>query len=103
LNDYQEIMVYDTDPRSPDTNQDGLADYLEVKDADGNDLVIDDIDGDGVANALDFDNDNDGVNDGADLSPLTIRPHGRSLSVSRQTDTAVSLLHSSYGRKTRRT
>jgi len=45
----------------PDTNHDGLPDYYEV-----NDVTSEDLDGDGVVNAWDFDNDGDGVNDGVD-------------------------------------
>ncbi len=53
-----------TDPLEPDSNFDGLPDYFELK------ATNPDVDGDGVDNAWDFDNDNDGVNDAADISPF---------------------------------
>ncbi|MFX1370090.1 MAG: hypothetical protein ACFFAY_15985, partial [Promethearchaeota archaeon] len=52
------------DPLEPDTNFDGLPDYYELEAADQ------DPDGDGIKNPWDFDNDNDGVGDEADLSPF---------------------------------
>ena len=58
------------DPLEPDTNFDGLPDYYEATDprsiAHGLDL-----DGDGVPNAWDFDNDDDTVDDAADISPFS--------------------------------
>jgi hypothetical protein len=51
-------------PLSADSNSDGLPDYYEVTN------VSLDFDGDNVANAWDFDNDADGVNDAVDLSPF---------------------------------
>ncbi|TFH01365.1 MAG: hypothetical protein E4H14_18660, partial [Candidatus Thorarchaeota archaeon] len=53
-----------TDPLEPDSNFDGLADYFELQ------VSNLDVDGDGTDNAWDFDNDNDAVNDDADLSPF---------------------------------
>jgi len=53
-----------TDPLEPDSNFDGLPDFFELE------VANPDVDGDGVDNAWDFDNDNDGVNDEADLSPF---------------------------------
>ncbi len=64
LGDYWEIYN-GLDPLGPDSNFDGLPDYYEVKD-----LNSPDIDGDGIDNAWDFDNDGDGVNDGVDMSPF---------------------------------
>ena len=53
-----------TSPLEPDSNFDGLPDYFELK------VKNPDVDGDGIDNAWDFDNDNDGVNDAADESPF---------------------------------
>ncbi|MFW9981195.1 MAG: hypothetical protein ACFFE3_04655, partial [Candidatus Thorarchaeota archaeon] len=53
-----------TDPLEPDSNFDGLPDYYELK------ATNPDPDGDGIDNAWDFDNDNDGVSDETDLSPF---------------------------------
>ncbi len=64
LDDYWEVDN-GLDPLDPDSNFDGLPDYYEVKDANSPDA-----DGDGIANAWDFDNDGDGVNDGVDMSPF---------------------------------
>jgi hypothetical protein len=66
LNDSEEVMIYFTDPREPDSNNDGLADYFEVTNVSSLDL-----DGDGYPNAWDFDNDGDGVVDTLDLSPFS--------------------------------
>ncbi|MHA1651048.1 MAG: hypothetical protein ACTSYB_12705, partial [Candidatus Helarchaeota archaeon] len=63
LDDFFEVFN-DLDPLSKDTNGDGLPDYYEVTN------VTLDFDNDGIVNAWDFDNDNDGVNDGIDLSPF---------------------------------
>ncbi|AFV25350.1 ricin B lectin [Methanolobus psychrophilus R15] len=52
-------------PLEPDSNNDGLADYYEVTG------VHPDVDGDGIPNAWDLDNDNDGVIDALDLSPFS--------------------------------
>ncbi|MHC4905608.1 MAG: NHL repeat-containing protein, partial [Planctomycetota bacterium] len=65
LEDYWEVEN-GLDPLDPDSNFDGLPDYYEVKDPN-----LTDIDGDGIENAWDFDNDGDGVNDGVDLSAFT--------------------------------
>lgn len=63
LNDTYE--VYNSlDPLDPDTNRDGLPDYTEVTN------VNLDLDNDGIPNAWDFDNDNDGVIDRLDESPF---------------------------------
>lgn len=64
LTDYDEIWD-DLDPLERDTNRDGLPDYYEVTT-----VAEQDVDGDGLVNAWDFDNDGDGVNDVADLSPF---------------------------------
>ena len=63
LKDYEEINLT-LDPRSMDSNLDGIPDRFEV-----NDVPLD-LDGDGVENAWDWDNDNDGVVDSIDLSPF---------------------------------
>jgi hypothetical protein len=65
LDDYLEIMNYTTNPMDPDSNQDGFPDYFEV-----NNVSSMDIDNDGLLNAWDFDNDDDGVDDYIDLSPF---------------------------------
>lgn len=62
ITDMDEVMNR-TDPLNPDSNHDGLADSQEVWDG------VDDIDGDGVPNAWDSDNDGDGVTDSRDMSP----------------------------------
>ncbi len=64
LNDTYEINNR-LDPLIVDTNMDGLPDYFEVEG-----IYSLDIDGDGIENAWDFDNDDDGVNDEIDLSPF---------------------------------
>jgi len=53
------------DPNNPDSNGDGMPDPNEVNN------VSSDLDGDGVPNAWDWDNDNDGVYDDMDYSPFT--------------------------------
>ena len=63
LNDYYEALN-GMDPNKPDSNNDRFPDYHEVTD------VPLDVDGDGVPNAWDLDNDDDGVADYADLSPF---------------------------------
>ena len=55
----------DLDPLNPDSNYDGLPDHFEV-----NGSASNDVDQDGYVNAWDLDNDGDGVNDSADLSPF---------------------------------
>jgi len=67
LNDSYEVRnkSIGTDPLKPDSNGDGLADYIEVTN------VSLDVDGDGIPNAWDCDNDGDGVVDGIDTSPFT--------------------------------
>jgi len=63
LNDTYEGM-HDMDPLSVDSNYDGVTDYYEVTG-----MISEDLDDDGTPNALDADNDGDGVPDVADLSP----------------------------------
>ncbi|MCK4971008.1 MAG: hypothetical protein KAS77_10780, partial [Thermoplasmata archaeon] len=63
INDYTEV-INQMDPTQPDSNFDGLPDFYEFIDVDL------DVDGDGVPNAWDFDNDDDGVYDEVDLSPF---------------------------------
>ncbi|MGB9754378.1 LamG-like jellyroll fold domain-containing protein [Roseiflexus castenholzii] len=58
------------DPLAQDTNRDGVLDSLEV-DRNGSLVQARDTDGDGFPNAFDYDDDNDGVVDRLDLSPLT--------------------------------
>ncbi|MHC4942506.1 MAG: hypothetical protein ACYTG7_05740, partial [Planctomycetota bacterium] len=60
----------DLDPLEPDSNGDDLADYYEVTD------IPLDYDNDGLPNAWDFDNDEDGVNDGVDLCPFFVTESG---------------------------
>jgi VCBS repeat-containing protein len=64
LDDYYEAEI-GLDPLSPDSNKDGLSDYIEEKECSNRDF-----DGDGLPNAWDGDNDNDGVYDPLDLSPF---------------------------------
>ncbi|MHA1269654.1 MAG: helix-hairpin-helix domain-containing protein [Candidatus Helarchaeota archaeon] len=63
LTDYYEVFN-GSDPLKKDSNDDGLPDYYEVTN------VSLDYDNDGIVNIWDFDNDNDGVNDGVDTSPF---------------------------------
>jgi hypothetical protein len=63
VGDYEEALM-GMDPNSADSNDDRFSDYLEVTD------VPLDLDGDGLPNAWDSDNDNDGVVDYLDLSPF---------------------------------
>jgi streptogramin lyase len=65
LDDYNETVIYDSDPLEPDSNHDGLADYFEVANVSSLD-----VDGDGFSNVWDFDNDNDRVEDVIDKSPF---------------------------------
>ncbi len=69
LNDSYEVrnMSIGTDPLKADSNGDGLGDYFEVKTTN----VSLDVDGDGIPNAWDSDNDGDGVVDGLDRSPFS--------------------------------
>ncbi len=79
-------LVIGTDPFNPDSDFDGLSDYdeafmgMDPEKADSNDdrfpdyaevtNVTFDLDGDGLPNAWDPDNDDDGVPDYLDLSPF---------------------------------
>ncbi|TFG29838.1 hypothetical protein EU527_15265, partial [Candidatus Thorarchaeota archaeon] len=63
LTDYFEVFA-DSDPLEPDTNFDGLPDNQEFS------VSVSDIDGDGIPNVWDFDNDGDGVNDDLDADPF---------------------------------
>lgn len=63
LTDYFEVFA-DSDPLEPDTNFDGLPDKHEFY------VSVSDIDGDGIPNVWDFDNDGDGVNDDLDADPF---------------------------------
>ncbi len=65
LDDYNESVVYLSDPLEPDSNYDGFPDYFEVTDA-----PSDDVDSDGFSNIWDFDNDGDGIEDNIDSSPF---------------------------------
>lgn len=62
VNDYDEAFM-GMDPNKADSNDDRFADYREVTD------VELDLDGDGLPNVWDPDNDGDGVFDYLDLSP----------------------------------
>ena len=63
LRDDKEVFA-GMDPNNPDSNRDRYPDYLEVSYSEP------DVDGDGVPNAWDWDNDGDGVMDDLDLSPM---------------------------------
>jgi hypothetical protein len=63
LSDYDEAFM-GLDPNKADSNDDRFADYLEITD------VPFDLDNDGLPNAWDADNDNDGVADYLDFSPF---------------------------------
>ena len=63
LDDMFEAM-HGMDPMKPDSNMDGIPDLYEVRN------VSADVDGDGVPNAWDSDNDDDGISDKMDLSPF---------------------------------
>ncbi len=63
LTDYFEVQN-GLNPQNADSNSDGLPDYYEVTN-----VPSQDINGNGVPNAWDPDNDGDGVNDAVDLSP----------------------------------
>ncbi len=65
LDDYNESVLYLSDPLEMDSNYDGLSDNFEVTD-----VLSLDIDSDGVSNIWDFDNDDDGVEDNVDSSPF---------------------------------
>lgn len=65
LNDTFEVM-HGMDPQKPDSNFDGMPDSLEVRN------VPLDVDMDGVDNAWDRDNDDDGISDRMDLSPFHV-------------------------------
>ncbi len=67
LDDYKEAMM-GLDPNKADSNGDRFSDYLEVTN------VTLDLDGDGLPNAWDPDNDNDGVPDYLDFSPFAKTP-----------------------------
>jgi hypothetical protein len=64
LSDHFEVF-HGMDPNNPDSNGDHLPDYYEVTG------VPSDLDGDGVPNAWDWDNDGDGIMDDLDLSPFS--------------------------------
>ncbi len=63
LNDSYEVEM-NMDPLSPDSNKDGISDPREITN------VSLDIDGDGIPNPWDRDNDGDGLEDSTDMSPF---------------------------------
>ena len=63
LNDSAEASL-NTDPHRMDSNFDGIPDSVEIIG------VNTDVDGDGISNAWDRDNDHDGLEDDTDLSPF---------------------------------
>ena len=58
-------VINRTDPNNPDSNSDGIVDSQEVL------YGVDDIDGDGMPNVWDPDNDGDGLTDSRDASPFS--------------------------------
>ncbi|MCB0184879.1 MAG: thrombospondin type 3 repeat-containing protein, partial [Caldilineaceae bacterium] len=90
INDYAEVQpftvggqIWYLDPRSADSNGDGLSDSLECvtrttlttagtidTTVDVSGIVCNDTDSDGVPDVYDFDNDGDGVPDNADYAPF---------------------------------
>ncbi len=78
LSDHLEVFS-GLDPNEPDSNGDHLPDAYEVRN------VTWDLDGDGLPNAWDFDNDGDGVVDGHDLSPFGWTPMATNHKVSVRT------------------
>ena len=64
LGDMEEVSN-NTDPKAPDSNDDGIVDAHEVRDG------VTDLDGDGVPNPWDGDNDGDGLGDSQDLCPFS--------------------------------
>ncbi len=64
LGDMEEVSN-NTDPMTPDSNGDGILDVHEVRDG------VTDLDGDGMPNPWDRDNDGDGLADGQDLCPFS--------------------------------
>lgn len=85
ISDYFEAMN-GTDPLLPDSNYDGIFDFDEVN-------VTLDLDGDGVPNAWDFDNDGDGVNDDPDLSPFACSEVMSEFNISVQTDGMPTMIN----------
>ncbi len=69
--DYEETVIYGTDPEDSDTDDDGIPDAEEVNYW-GNEWNAD-YDSDGKINLLDSDSDNDNTKDGDDAYPLDPR------------------------------
>ena len=65
LTDMEEVQNR-SDPMTPDSNKDGILDVHEIRDN------ITDLDGDGVPNVWDSDNDGDGLSDARDLCPFSM-------------------------------
>lgn len=98
LPDYEEVVIYMTDPLNPDTDGDGLLDGQEVwdKNMDGvrdggffPDWAGGDMDGDGLVDGpTDWDTDGDGMPDGFEVLDLfgNIRDPGATLNPSDPTD-----------------
>ncbi len=60
LSDFDEIMIYGSNPEEIDSDKDNIPDVIEINENWDNDW---DFDNDGLFNWLDFDSDNDGLND----------------------------------------
>lgn len=75
---------WDSDPLNADSNRDGIPDTREWASdlAEHGEAVAADLDGDGIPNLWDDDDDGDGVPDGQDLSPFALTGYTRELDLS---------------------